>query len=147
MRWGQREYEHQARQLADINARPIEEAERSALALLSNASLFRTAPAAARADALPGVPEGVGRLFQRYERVEAVRAPAIRIDRRLVRPSSAHPGLVTIGRGMPYSDVAFELACDPASELVYELHPGEAPATPYTSVYHVILDAAAEMTS
>jgi hypothetical protein len=143
MRRARREYSEAEAGLADLNALSIESAEESATRAMADWSLFRVV-AALTEQPIPRVPEGVQKLFRRYERVEAVAAPAIRLDRGAITPSATHPGYTVIGFGMENSDVEFQILCEDGSERVYEAHPDD-PLFPYTSVYHLILDAASEM--
>jgi hypothetical protein len=143
MRTAQKEYKDEATALAELNALPMGIAEQEATRVMADRSLFRVVNATTD-QPIPAIPESVQRLFRRYDCVEAVAAPRIRLDRSAVGPSVMHDGYTVIGFGMQETDVEYQILCEAGPERVYEAHPND-PLGPYTSVYHLILDAASEM--
>lgn len=148
IRRGRSEYRVEAAILAEINAIPIDEAERQAHVLLTEGRRFRCVEAPIlRAEELTPLAHSVRKIFQHYETVESLDGSLV-LDRKVIGPSSISPGFITIGPGMTGTDSEFELVVRESADPVLELYPRESIDSvfgTYSSVYHWVLAAAREL--
>jgi len=149
IRRGRAEYREAASALEVIGSLPLTEAERRAHVLLGDAGVFRCVESESVGGAdLESLADGLKRLLRKYDRVETVAGPPLRLDRGLISASGSHPGYTVVGKGMEGTDVEFALGVQHRGETLYELHPQEIPDPTfgtYRSVYHWVLAAGAEV--
>jgi hypothetical protein len=144
---GRSEHQAVAAVLTEINAIPIEEAERRTLVLLKDMHRFRCVESPAlRGEELEPLADGLRKLFQRYETIESLDG-SLMLDRKLIGTSPIYPEFTVIGRGMMGSDSEFELGVRGSAEPVYEIYPNESVDSmfgTYSSVYHWVMATARE---
>src|SRR5262245_46860937 len=109
IRKGRAETEQRARPLREIASLPLAEAERRALAALSDDVLRCVAVDADDPSGLGDLADGVQRVFRRYRRIATTRGPALRLDRECLALPSNRSGYILIGKGMEATEVEFDL--------------------------------------
>ena len=143
LRVGRAQYNGQANYMRNINDLPINIAEKQALSILTRQDIFRcTQQPISDSRQLVELADRLAFLLERYDSIESVAEPNVRIARSILHRSIAHPQYIVIGKGFEGTDLAFEIGVLPRKEAIYELYSNE-PTDPtfgtYRSVFHFLL--------
>jgi|SRR4051812_37743545 len=139
----------EAARLERIAALSVEQAAIQAHALLSDPTVFRVVEIpATNTAALERLAPHQRSIFQRYETIELLRPPWLKLSRLSIGPSARIKELLSIGVIAEATDMAAEVAVRPGEEGIYELYsdePSDASGV-HKSLYHFLIAVAQEST-
>jgi hypothetical protein len=145
---GRSEYSKKSTALATINSIPLELAQKQALSLLQDASVFRYVKARDQDEkALASLPDTLRRFLSQYERAESCSAAGAYVDRNIIGPSKRQPQYILIGHGMEGTDLEYELCVLRSDDRIFELAGADAPDPAfgtYATIFHWVIAVAKE---